>query len=417
MVSIVIVGNGAAGNRAAEIIRGYDPGAAITMVAREESPEYSACALPDYLSGWISREQLFIKQWSDYRKSNINIISGVNVARIDAGQKLLVTEQGDISYDRLILATGSRTFLPPVPGHDLPGNFAVKTVTDIDAIMAHRPQRAVVVGSGNIGVEMAASLKVRGCQVTLVEMRGQILPRIFDPESAGRIRGMLTTHGIRVFTGEELMAVSGCDRVEKVSTSQQVIACDTVVWAAGMKPEVEIASQAGIEIGELGAIKVDPFLQTNRPGIYACGDCIEAVDMLTGMPAQRMLWPNAKRQGEVAGLNCIGCQVAYEGAISLVTSEVFGVPVASMGLTAAALTGQPVQVVEGECQGSHWRLLLVDDRIMGMQAIGITAGLGAVMAMMKNRVLITDFRKIVSDPELAQRAAWYLPAGRFLNAG
>lgn len=414
MASILVIGNGAAGNSAAEAIRQADPDVSIIMVAREELPEYSACALPDYLSGWVSREQLFIKRWHDYHNSNIVMLGGRDVVRIDIGQKRLVTDREEITYDRLILATGSRAFVPPVPGHDLPGNFVVKTVADIDAIRAHRPQRAVVVGSGNIGIEMAEALHEHGCQVVVVEMMEQIFPRIFDREPADRILDLLTAHGIEVLTEARLDEVNGRGRVEGAVAGRRVIACDAIVWATGVRQNVEIAREAGIAIGELGGIKIDPFLQTSCPAIYACGDCIESIDMLTGRPALSLLWPNAKRQGEVAGLNSIGCQVAYEGAVSLVVEEISGVPVASMGLTAEALKSEPVQVIEGESHDRYWRILLVDDRIMGMQAIGETSGLGAVMAMMKNRITMGDFRKIVSDPDLARKASWYLPAGQFL---
>lgn len=414
MASILIIGNGAAGNSAAEAIRRADPDVSIIMVAREELPEYSACALPDYLSGWVSREQLFIKQWRDYHRSNIGMLAGRDVVRIDTGQKRLVSNREEIRYDRLILATGSRPFIPAVPGHDLPGNFVVKTVADIDAIMAHRPKRAVVVGSGNIGIEVAEALHERDCQVILVEMMEQILPRIFDREPADRILKILAAHGIEVLTGARLAAVNGRNGVEEAIAGERILACDTIVWAAGVRQNVEIVREAGIDIGGLGGIKVDSFLQTSRPGIYACGDCIESIDILTGQPVLSLLWPNAKRQGAVAGLNSIGCQVVYEGAVSMVVEEIFGVPVASMGLTAQALISEPVQVVEGESHGRYWRLLLVDDRIMGMQAIGETTGLGAIMAMMKNRISVSDFRKIISDPELGRKAAWYLPASQFL---
>lgn len=417
MANIVIIGNGAAGNSAAETIRRVEPDASIKMITRETVPEYSACALPDYLSGWVEREQLFIKQWRDYRTNDIEVLSGLDVIRIDTAGNRLVTDQADIDYDRLILATGSRALIPPVPGHELEGNFVVKTVADIDAIMAHRPQQAVVVGSGNIGVEMAEALHSRGCQVVLVEMMEQIFPRIFDREAADRISAMLTAHGIEILTGQRVVAVNGRDRLEEAVTVDRVLACDTVIWAAGVRQNVEIARDAGIEIGALGGIKVDSYLRTNYPGIYACGDCIESTDMLTGRPALSMLWPNAKRQGQIAGLNCMGRQVAYEGAVSLVVEEIFGVPVVSMGLTTQALKGQPLEVVEGGGQSSYWRLLVVGDRIMGMQAIGVTDGLGAVMAMIKNRVLISDYEIIASDPELARKASWYLPASQFIIPG
>lgn len=414
MASILIIGNGAAGNSAADAIRRADPDVSIIMVAREELPEYSACALPDYLSGWISREQLFVKQWRDYRQSNISMLGGRDVVRIDTGQKRLVTNREEIRYDRLILATGSRPIIPPVPGHDLSGNFAVKTVADIEAIMVHRPKRVVVVGSGNIGIEMAEALHKQDCRVILVEMMDQILPRLFDREPADRILEILAAQGIEVLTGARLVAVNGRNSVEEAVAGERVLACDTIVWAAGMRQNVEIAREAGIQTGELGGIKVDAFLQTSCSGIYACGDCIESIDMLTGRPALSLLWPNAKRQGAVAGLNSIGHQVAYEGAVSLVVEEIFGVPVASLGLTAQALVGELVRLLEGESHERYWRLLLVDDQIMGMQVIGETSGLGAVMAMMKNRISVSDFHKIVSDPDLVRTASWYLPASQFL---
>lgn len=414
MANIVIIGNGAAGNSAAETIRRAQPDASIKIITRETVPEYSACALPDYLSGWVERERLFIKQWHDYQSNDIEVLGGRDVIRINTAGNRLLTNQEDIVYDRLILATGSRAFIPPVPGRELQGNFVVKTVDDIDAIMAHRPQQAVVAGAGNIGVEMAQALHSRGCKVFLVEMMQQIFPRIFDREAADRISAILAAHGIEVLTGQRLVAVSGRGRLEEARAGERVLACDTVIWAAGMRQNVEIARDAGIDIGALGGIKVDSYLQTNCQDIYACGDCIESTDMLTGRRTLSMLWPNAKRQGQIAGLNCLGRQVVYEGAVNLVVEEIFGVPVASMGLTAQALEGQPLEVVEGQGQSSYWRLLVVGDRIMGMQAIGVTDGLGAVMALMKNRIRISDFEKIVSDPALAHKASWYLPASRFI---
>ena len=415
MKNIVIIGNGAAGNSAADTIRQHDPHIPIIMIAREELPEYSACALPDCLAGWVTRDKLFIKKTEDYLRMGIQMRWGQELIRIDADQRILITSQETMAYDRLILATGSRAVIPSIPGADLYGNFVVKTVADIDAIRTHQPREVLVVGSGNIGVEVAEALQVRGCQVTMVELRERILPRIFDEEPACRIQQILADHGIKVLTGEKVLAIKGGHGVEEAATDKRTIKCDTVIWAAGVKQNVEQAQAAGIKIGKLGGIQVDAYMRTNLTDVYACGDCIESVDLLTGYPSLSLLWPNAIKQGQVAALNCLGQDIHYAGAVSLVVEDIYGVTAVSMGITADALADRGCEVLEGDYSGQYWRLLVQDDRIMGMQSLGITVGLGAIMGLMKNRIPMGEIQQVLADSTLARRAAWYLPARRFVE--
>jgi NADH oxidase (H2O2-forming) len=415
MKNIVIIGNGAAGNSAAETIRQHDPEVPIIMVAREDLPEYSACALPDFLSGWVDRNQLFIKQAEDYDRMGIATRFGFEINKLDVKEQHLTSDQEIIAFDRLILATGSQALIPRVSGCDLRGNFAVKTVSDVDAIMSHRPQRVVVVGSGNIGIEVAEALQMRGCEVTVVELMERILPRIFDAEPARRLTKILSDHGISILTGEKVLSINGDQQVEAATTDHGRITCDTVIWAAGVKQNVGLARAAGIAIGTLGGIQVNSRMQTSIEGIYACGDCIESMDMLTGHPNLSLLWPNAKRQGQVAALNCLGEKTEYEGAVSLVVEDLYGTTAVSMGLTSDTLQGQDVEIIEGQNYDQYWRILVLDERIMGMQTIGSTTGLGAIMVLMKNRTRVGEFRQTLADPLWLRRTAWYLPARRFLE--
>jgi NADH oxidase (H2O2-forming) len=415
MKNIVIIGNGAAANSAAETIRKYDLQVPIIMVARENLPEYSACALPDCLSGRVDRNQLFIKQLPDYPQMGIQTRFGMEIKEINTSERILISEHESIAYDQLILATGSRAVIPKVEGRELLGNFVVKTVDDIDAILAYQAWKVVVVGSGNIGIEVAEALQIRGCQVTIVEQMEGVLPRIFDTEPAGRISRILSDRGIEVLTGERVLGISGGQMVEQVTTDCRTIACDTVIWAAGVKQNVELALRAGVKVGELGGIQVNSRMQTNIDDIYACGDCIESMDMLTGYPTLSLLWPNAKRQGQIAALNCLGQEIAYEGAVSLVVEDIFGTTAVSMGLTSRVLAGEEIRVIEGQDNELYWRLLVMDDRIMGMQTVGISSGLGAVMALMKNRTSLNEFHRVVTDPDSARKVAWYLPAQRFFK--
>lgn len=414
MEDIVIIGNGAAANSAAETIRKHDPQVPIIMVAQEKLPEYSACALPDCLSGWVNREKLFIKQLADYEHMAIQTKFGIEIDEIDIKGKKLAFGSEKIAYQQLIIATGSRPIIPPVPGHDLPGNFAVKTVADIDAIIAYQPKKVVVVGSGNIGIEVAEALQLRGCEVSIVELMESILPRIFDEEPARRISKLLIDKGIKIFTRERVIGVKGDQRVEAVATQSRSIACDTVIWAVGIKQNVELAVAAGVKPGELGGLQVNPRMQTNIDGIYACGDCIESINRLTGHPSLSLLWPNAVRQGQVAALNCLGLKAEYEGAVNLVVEDIYGVTAVSMGMTSAALAGENVQVLEGQNNEQYWRFLVLDDRIMGGQTIGISSGLGAAMAMMKSRTTLSEYRAVVKDTALSRRMAWYLPVQQYL---
>lgn len=414
MQRIVIIGNGAAGNSAAETLRQSDPRVEVVMAAMENLPAYSACALPDYLSDNIDRKKLFIKDSSEYNTMGIRTMFGMEIKSIDPANHTLVYRDGKLEYDRLILATGSRSFIPPVSGSGLKGNFTLKTIGDIDSIISHNPRRVLVVGSGNIGIEAAEAMQERGCDVTVIELMDRILPKIFDPEPSSRIAGILSGKGIQILTGEKVLEIKGEGKVQKAVTDRRTVECDTVIWAAGVKQNVEMASAAGIKTGALGGITVNSFMQTNFNDIYACGDCIESMDMLTGYPCLSLLWPNARSQARIAALNCLGGQYEYEGSVSFVAEDVFGITAVSMGLISDAMTGKDFEVIEDENDSQYWRVLVSDERIMGMQTIGVTSGLGAVMSLMKTGVSLGDFRRTVEDSMLLGKAGWYLPACIFL---
>lgn len=415
MKTIVIIGNGAAANSAAETIRSYDPRIQVIMVARESVPEFSACALPDYLAGWVKRSQLFIKNPDDYANMGIEMHWGQSVQRIDPHAKTVTTESETINYDRLIMATGSRAAVPALNGSGLRGNFVIKDVADIDAIIAHKPKHVLIVGSGNIGIEVAQALQERECHVTVVEQRERILPRIFDGEPAGRIAEVLTSHGISICTGESVVAIEGDQRVERAFTDKRSIFCDTVVWAAGVRQNTELAESAGIQLGKLGGISVDTGMRTNVASIFACGDCVESYDMLTGRATLSLLWTTAKDQGRIAGANSLGCELVYPGALNLVVEDIYGQCAVSMGVNEGGLCNQDLEIFEGESEKDYWRLLVQEDRIMGFQSLGITTGLGAIMALMKNRRPLRTVAKILSDQGMMRRADWYLPARPFLD--
>ncbi len=413
-MKIVIVGNGAAGNQAVETIRRFDPGSEIILLARERFPQYSPCALADILAEWIPVEKAFIKREEDYKCPGMKTCLGEEVIAIHPAEKYVRTPANAYTYDRLILAPGSSAVVPPVPGRDLTGNFVLKNIGDVFRINQHRPKQAVVVGAGNIGVEASMALKSMGCNVVLIEKQEVILSAVFDPRPAVIIQKLLETSGIPVFTREGIIQVEGSHRVSGVTTDKRSLPCDTVIWTTGTKPNVSWAVQAGIQLGELGGIKVDRQMHTSAKDIFACGDCVESFNMLTGRPALSGLWSGAKIQAEIAALNCIGTSADYGGICNMLIEEVGGKPCLSMGMTEQELSEWETEIIEADRNDFYYRVLLVDDCIMGFQSIGRLIGSGAMFSLIKKRTRRKEIREVLANPRLQAGLAGYLQAGPYL---
>ena len=274
-MQIVIVGNGIAGISAASVIRGCNKKVSITLISKELTPAYSACVLANYISGETDRNRVFIRSVDDYSKENIVTEFGVEVEGIDIKSMRIYTRRKKLPCDKLILATGGLPLIPWIEGHPSRGIFTIKTMEDADRIIAHRPKKVIVVGSGPIGIEIAAALRKRGCEIYLVELEERILPSLFDERSSSLIQTILEENGIKVLTSERVLSFLGRDNVYGIITNKQKIYCDTVIMAAGMYPNAELAKQVGcIEIGKGGAIRVDAGMKTSVENVFACGDCV-----------------------------------------------------------------------------------------------------------------------------------------------
>lgn len=415
-MKVVVIGNGIAGFSAASSIRLLDRNSDVTMISTETTPLYSACVLPDYISGKIPRERVFVKEIKDYEQIDIHTIFGLEVKEIDPIAKKVAMDNGKhLSYDNLILAMGSEAI---VFGEPKKGIFKLKTLNDADEILKHNGKKAVVIGAGAIGIEIGIALYDKGYDVTIIEMLDQILPLGLDQKGADKVKGILEEHGIEVFNEERAETVLGEDRVEGLVTNMRELECDTLIWAVGMRPRVELARQAGIEIGDKGGIRVDFHMETSVSGIYACGDCVESNDILTGEAYLNLFWHNANRQGSVVAHNCVGLPADYPGSQNVLNVDVFGNHVAGFGFTEAALYRfkdidaldgklSDLSVIEREKNGSYYRLVIVGDRCMGGQFININEGVGLLWSIMFRRRSIEELHKIVRNEELICHRPWF----------
>lgn len=414
---IVIIGNGIAGNTAAEVARRLDRDARITILSEEDVPAYSPCLLPHYLSRDLDRQRLFLKAPEDYARLGIATILGQRVAEIDLTRKRVVWGKGVATYDKLIIATGSRPIIPAIEGMNKEGLFTLKSLGDADRIARSSGQRAAVVGSGPIGLQASMALHKRGYQVALVELLDWLLPRAFDKEPSEMIRKLIKARGIEVVTGEGITGVWGGPRVEGIATARRQLKCDTVVLALGMRPNAELAQRAGVALGPLGGISTDEHMMTSIEDVYACGDCVETKDMLTGRSALSLLWHNAKQQAQIAAFNCLGIPRAYPGSLNLVGLEVFGTYAVSMGATAAELgAGSDVEVVERRRARYDYRLLMRQGVVLGAQFVGEAWPLGPLISAMQRRDNLGRVRDALTrQPPLPQQ--WLArEASRYLDA-
>jgi len=414
-MKIIVIGNGIGGFRAASTIRQLSKECDITIVSKETTPLYSPCVLPDYISDKIRREQTFVKKEEDYKKLGFKMLFGSEVREIDASAKKVIIDNGKShSFDKLILALGSDavTF-----GESKKGIFKLKTLQDADEILKHKGENAVVVGSGAIGIEVGIALHHRGYQVTVIEMLERILPLGLDDKGASKVKGILQNSGIKVINGERAIKVVGQNHVEGLVTDKRQLSCDTLVWAIGMRPNVDLARKAGVELGAKGGIRVNSHMETNIKDIYACGDCAETNDILTGKASLNLFWHNANRQGAVAGHNCMEIDANYRGSENVLNLDVFGNHVAGFGHTKTSISGltspgkndmqeDGISVIENERNGSYYRLVIFGDQCIGGQFINIHKDLGLVWSIMFRKRSIKELLRLFENKEVLDRRPW-----------
>jgi NADPH-dependent 2,4-dienoyl-CoA reductase/sulfur reductase-like enzyme len=394
---IVIIGCGVAGTTAAFHARKTDRTAKIVLLGEEELPEYSRCGLPyafsqvvPSLDALIGYDEAFYEQMNriDLRlswKTTRILVEKQTVEAVRAKHSATET----LEYDTLILTTGARPSTVPVPGADLAGVFTIRTMNDIQRLTDHltenNAKRVAVIGAGLTGSEMAEALLQRGMAVLEAEIVPEILPVILDPDMASIVRARAEEHGVEYHLNSTLEEiVGGNGRVSGVRISGEEYAVDAVIVAVRVKPNTELAKNAGIILGESGGIKTDERMATSAPNVYAAGDCIETYDRMTRRHVFFQLATTAVRQALVAGTNAAGGSAKYPGSTGVATVRLFGLEVASFGPTTTVsekLGIHPVSVrVTGSTRlpyypgGKDLTVKLLADpkngRLLGAQLVG-----------------------------------------------
>lgn len=395
---IVIVGGVAGGMSAATRARRMNEDASIIVLEKGGFISYASCGLPYYLAGRITEEEKLLITDPKKVKERFGIDAriGHEVKRIDrAGKQVEVIDRATgepyfLDYDKLILATGATPIVPPIEHGRSPNVFLLRTVEDSRAahqwIEKHQPASAVVVGAGFIGLEVAEAIRERGLRVTVVEKAPHALPPL-DPEIASAVTEELAKHGVDLIVGRGLKSLSATDDLVSAVEIEDgsLVPADMVVLAIGVRPNVALASEAGLIIGPSGGIAADEFQRTSDKDIYAVGDAAELMHGVTGLASRIPLAGPANRQGRLAGEHAATGASARAGrALGTAIVQVFDLDVGMTGLGEAAARKAGYNVDIAYALPSHHatyypdakplRLKLIYDaetgRILGAQMVG-----------------------------------------------
>ncbi|MDA3924436.1 MAG: FAD-dependent oxidoreductase [Kiritimatiellae bacterium] len=347
-MKVVIIGGVAAGPKAGSRINRLCCDAEMTIVEKGEFLSYAGCGLPYYISGVVKeRKELMSTPVGTVRDSiffqnvkNVHVMNHTEATCIDREQRTVsvVSRNGGeqkLDYDKLVLATGAESVIPPIKGVDLENIFNLKNIYDAERIKEMLGEKkalnAVIVGGGLIGVEVAEAFHEMGCRITIVEFQSQILSLI-DPEMAVLAEKHFETKGVKVKTGTKVVEFKGDQKVSSVVTDQGEIPADIVVLAVGVRPMVKLAREAGLEIGSTGAIAVNTQMQTSDSDIFAAGDCAEKKHIITGKACYIPLGSTANKEGRVAANVICGINDAYPGVLGSAICKIFDFTVACTGL-------------------------------------------------------------------------------------
>ena len=340
-MKIRIIGAVAAGTSAAAKARRNSEEAEIIIYEKDTYISYSGCGMPYYIGGEVENGEDLTPRDPKFFKSkyNVDIKTGYEVLHVDAERKILKVQNLETSevfedtYDKLILATGARSVVPPIAGVKNKHVFSLRNINDMYRIKEYidnnSPKQAVIIGTGFIGLEMAENLKHLSMDVTMVELLPQVSPGL-DEDMAILVEEHLAAKGVQVITGKSAKEIT---ENEVILSDERKLPGDLVIVATGVRPNVELAKEAGIELGVTGAIKVNPFMETSVADIYAAGDCIEQYHSITGKPVYRPLGSTANKTGRMAGNNATGGNLEFRGVLGTGIYKIFDLAVAQTGLT------------------------------------------------------------------------------------
>lgn len=420
MEKIVIIGGVAAGTKAAAKSRRLKPDAEINIYTDDTHVSYSACGLPFFIEGnFNDKDMLIARTVEEFEEDNIHIHLLHRCTKIlpDKKQVIILNKETNqeftVDYDKLVIATGARPAIPPIKNVDLKNVFTLRFLEDGINIKEKvlQSKNAVIIGGGYIGIELLEAFVKQGLKVKMIEFAPRIMS-IFDDDISDIIKRHILERdsaNVEIINSDSVVEILGENEVSGVKTKNGLeFEADLVIVATGVKPNVEIAVDAGIELGETGAIKVNQKMQTNIEDIYAAGDCVEKINMVSNTPVWVPLGSTANKEGRCAAINLCGQEDCFEGILGSAVTRYFGFTMSITGLTekqALKLGYEPVSVTVTKedkvgymPEAKNITIKLIADKntrkLLGAQAIGCGDAdkrVNTVATALINPMCIDDF--------------------------
>lgn len=351
-LNIVIIGGGASGLTTASNIRKFDEDSQIIVFTTQKHVAYSPCAIPYVIGGHIdSFNDIIMHRPEEYMRKNIRILTETTVTEIDKDLSEVVYEDKNgnkqiMKYDKLVIATGGKPLIPPIPGKDLEGVFKVRTVEDGLDIQnyANKSKRVVLVGGGAIGLELGSELANKGLEVTIAEMVPQLFPRSFDKEMSDKFQEHLQSNKIEILTGAAVESINGETKVESVTIDGVERPADMVILSTGVRPQTELAESIGCKMGKF-AIEVDDHMETSIENVYAAGDCVQVTNAITGEITLSPLGTTAVRQGIILAKHLTGHDIEFQPVLNSTVSQIGKMEMGAIGITEQEAVNQGIDVV------------------------------------------------------------------------
>ena len=390
----VIIGNSIAAIGCIEGIRRVDKTGEITVVGKEPYHVYSRPLISYLLLGKTDRERMVYRPQEFYKKNDCTLLAGKAAVSIDPAAHTVSVDDGSVlSYDKLLVATGSRAFVPPIKGLGTVGGYHTFMTLD-DAVKldeeVNEESEVLIIGAGLIGLKCAEGISHKVRHITIVDMAQQVLPSVLDAGGAEVVKAHIEAQGVTLHLG---VSIETCEGKEMMLTDGRRIPFTTLVVAAGVRPEVELVKATGGEVNR--GIVTESSGKTTLPDIYAAGDCAESYDISNDTSRILALLPNAYMQGEAAGNQMAGGKLLFEKAIPLNATSLWGLHMT----TAGSYTGQDIRYSTG---GDYKRLFYENDLLKGFIIIGNVERTGIYTALIRNRTPLSsiDFELICEKPQL-----------------
>jgi NADH oxidase (H2O2-forming) len=416
---IVIIGANAAGVEAASAARKKDRTAEINLITKEKTIGYSRCGLPFVISRIIPHfKELVVYPPAYFQMLKLNLRTQTIAAAINIKEKTITIQTLEkttetVPYDKLVIATGADSFMPSIKGSEKLGILSLRSIEDgkkIDTAIKAGAKSAIIMGAGLIGLELGVALIERGLQVTIVEMKNQILPQMLDVDMAKLVQVHLEQRGIKILLNSVVEEILGNEKVSSINAGGENFSADLFISAFGVRANTKLAVDSGIPLGETLAIKTNACMETDVKDVYAVGDCAETRHFITNKPICPQLGTVAVRQGKVAGVNIGGGNTQFTGVLASAITRLFDIEAGSTGISEDVAVKNQIGIVVGtinsKTRADYYpsaksiRVKLVvkkeTEQIIGAQIVGgeeVTQRINALSFAIQKQMTVRDLAK------------------------